>query len=69
MNCIWLVYFLYILVLAQAHGDPLLRVDGLRKLVCLSEKRFEELRGIYRGMGRVDKMASCASGEVVLGRK
>ena len=59
----------YLLVLAQAHGDPLLRVDGLRKLVCLSEKRFEELRGIYQGVGRVDKMASCASGEVVLERK
>jgi hypothetical protein len=31
-------------VLAQAHRDPLIKIKGLRKIECFSEKRFKELK-------------------------
>lgn len=37
------------IVLAQAHRDPLFRINKLRKLECFSEKRFKELQDIIRG--------------------
>jgi hypothetical protein len=49
-NCIRPHYSLgNIIVLAQAHRDPLNRIKKLRKLECFSEKRFKGLKDIIRG--------------------
>jgi len=42
------IIFLLKLVLSQVDHDPLLRVNGLKKLECFSNKRFKELKGIFK---------------------